>query len=32
VTNEHPEDPITAQFHGGPFCAIEFAGDVRRIR
>jgi uronate dehydrogenase len=31
VTHEHPEDPITAQFHGGPFCAIEFAGDVRRI-
>ena len=32
VTKEHPEDPITAQFHGGPFCASEFAGDVRRIR
>ena len=31
VTRDHPEDPITAQFHGGPFCAIEFAGDVRRI-
>ena len=32
VTREHPEDQIGAQFHGGPFCAIEFAGDVRRIR
>ena len=32
VTHEHPEDPITAQFHGGPFCATEFTGDVRRIR
>jgi uronate dehydrogenase len=27
-----PEDHITAQFHGGPFCAMEFAGDVKRIR
>jgi uronate dehydrogenase len=27
-----PEDPVSAQFHGGPFCAIEFAGDVKRIK
>jgi uronate dehydrogenase len=26
-----PEDPITAQFHGGPFTAGEFTGDVKRI-
>jgi uronate dehydrogenase len=32
VSRDRPEDPISAQFHGGPFCAIEFAGDVRRIR
>ena len=32
ASRENPEDPIAAQFHGGPFCAIEFAGDVRRIR
>jgi uronate dehydrogenase len=31
VSRENPEDQIGAQFHGGPFCAIEFAGDVRRI-
>ena len=24
-------DPIAAQFHGGPYCAIEFAGDVAKI-
>jgi uronate dehydrogenase len=32
ASRDRPEDPISAQFHGGPFCAIEFAGDVRRIR
>jgi uronate dehydrogenase len=26
-----PDDPITAQFQGGTFCALEFAGDVKRI-
>lgn len=26
-----PEDPITAQFHGGPFTAAEFTGDPKRI-
>lgn len=26
-----PDDPITAQFQGGTFCAHEFAGDVHRI-
>jgi len=31
VTRENPEDPIGAQFHGGPFTAAEFAGDVKRI-
>ena len=31
ASRDTPEDPIAAQFHGGPFCAIEFAGDVRRI-
>jgi uronate dehydrogenase len=24
-------DPIAARFHGGPYCAIEFAGDVDEI-
>ena len=24
-------DPVAAQFHGGPYCAIEFAGDVTKI-
>jgi uronate dehydrogenase len=32
ASREQPEDPIAAQFHGGPFCAIEFAGDLRRIK
>lgn len=27
----HPDDPITAQFQGGSFCADEFDGDVSRI-
>jgi len=31
VTREDPEDPVSAQFHGGPFSAMEFAGDVKRI-
>lgn len=31
VSRDDPEGPIAAQFHGGPFCAIEFAGDVKRI-
>jgi uronate dehydrogenase len=31
VSREQPEDPIGAQFHGGPFCAAEFTGDVKRI-
>jgi uronate dehydrogenase len=31
VSRGDPEGPIAAQFHGGPFCAIEFAGDVKRI-
>jgi uronate dehydrogenase len=26
-----PDDPITAQFQGGTFCAAEFDGDVSRI-
>lgn len=26
-----PDDPITAQFQGGTFCADEFDGDVSRI-
>jgi uronate dehydrogenase len=29
--SRNPEDPITAQFHGGPFSAMEFAGDPKRI-
>jgi uronate dehydrogenase len=29
ITN--PDDPITAQFQGGTFCADEFDGDVSRI-
>ncbi len=31
ASNADPEDPVTAQFQGGTFCALEFAGDVRRI-
>ena len=31
AANANPEDPITAQFQGGSFCAIEFDGDVSRI-
>jgi uronate dehydrogenase len=27
-----PPDPIGEQFHGGPFCTMEFAGDVSRIK
>lgn len=26
-----PEDPVGAQFHGGPFTSAEFAGDPKRI-
>lgn len=26
-----PEGPLTVQFHGGPFTAVEFAGDPKRI-
>ena len=26
-----PDDPITAQFQGGTFCAQEFAGDAKMI-
>jgi uronate dehydrogenase len=31
ASNAHPEDPISAQFQGGTFCAEEFGGDVGRI-
>lgn len=31
ASEAHPDDPITAQFQGGTFCALEFAGDVERI-
>ncbi len=31
AANANPEDPITAQFQGGTFCAEEFDGDVSRI-
>ncbi len=31
ASRDKPEGPISAQFHGGPFTAIEFAGDVKRI-
>ncbi|MEM8949351.1 MAG: NAD(P)-dependent oxidoreductase [Pseudomonadota bacterium] len=31
ASNAHPEDPITAQFQGGTFCAAEFDGDGSRI-
>jgi uronate dehydrogenase len=24
-------DPIAARFHGGPYCAMEFSGDVAKI-
>lgn len=27
-----PEDEIAARFHGGPFCALEFTGDLAKIR
>ncbi|MEZ5935665.1 MAG: NAD(P)-dependent oxidoreductase [Alphaproteobacteria bacterium] len=27
----NPDDPVTAQFQGGTFCADEFGGDVSRI-
>ena len=26
-----PTDPIATQFHGGPYCAIEFSGDAAEI-
>ena len=29
--NANPDDPITAQFQGGTFCADEFDGDSGRI-
>lgn len=25
------EDPVASAFHGGPFCPMEFSGDVARI-
>lgn len=31
ASKAHPDDQITAQFHGGTFCALEFAGDVENI-
>ncbi len=31
ASSENPDDPITAQFQGGTFCADEFDGDVSRI-
>lgn len=31
ASNASPDDPITAQFQGGTFCAHEFDGDVKRI-
>lgn len=31
VSAAQPDDPITAQFQGGTFCAHEFAGDVDHI-
>jgi len=31
VSAAQPDDPITAQFQGGTFCAHEFAGDVDQI-
>ena len=26
------EDPVAAEFHGGPFCAVDFVGPADRIR
>ena len=31
ASNAQPEDPITAQFQGGGFCADEFNSDPKRI-
>ncbi|MGI9417209.1 MAG: NAD-dependent epimerase/dehydratase family protein [Geminicoccaceae bacterium] len=31
ASNASPDDPVTAQFQGGTFCAAEFDGDVSRI-
>lgn len=31
ASNADPDDPITAQFQGGTFCAHEFDGDVKRV-
>jgi uronate dehydrogenase len=31
ASTANPDDPITAQFQGGTFCADEFDGDVTRI-
>jgi uronate dehydrogenase len=31
AANADQDDPITAQFQGGPFCAHEFDGDVEKI-
>ncbi len=31
ASDAHPDDPVTAQFQGGTFCAHEFAGDSDRI-
>lgn len=31
TSSANPDDPITAQFQGGTFCADEFDGDVSRI-
>ena len=31
ASTANPDDPITAQFQGGTFCAAEFDGDTSRI-
>lgn len=31
ASNNNPDDPITAQFQGGTFCADDFDGDTGRI-
>ena len=31
LANAKPENPISAQFHGGFFCPLEFVGDTDRI-
>ena len=31
ASQEHPEDPVNAQFQGGAFCAEDFAGDIDHI-